>query len=220
MLISWFIDLFQTEIDKLSAEVKKRDEIISEMEDELSRQRDELEELRTYADSVDQYSRRESLIISGYCLSDECEGEDTTKIVVDLVKDKLQLELNPNSISVSHRLGKPRLNKTSATPSTPSTKSARPRPIIIKLVQRSIKYDLIKACAIHKPPLYINESLTPARKRILHDVLRIRASHKKKFKSCYASEGRVVITLANSTVRHFVTDKKSLLVFLENYPDM
>ena len=178
MLISWFIDLFQTEIDKLSAEVKKRDEIISEMEDELSRQRDELEELRTYVDSVDPYSRRESLIISGDCLPDECEGEDTTKIVVDLVKEKLQLELNPNSISVSHRLGKPRLTKTSATP---STKSARPRPIIIKLVQRSIKYDLIKACAIHKPPLYINESLTPARKRLLHDVLRIRASHKKKF---------------------------------------
>ena len=108
--------------------------------------------------------------------------------------------------SIAHRLG--------------SSAQQKKRPIIVKLTNRSLKQDLVRACVNLKPQLYINESLTPTRLNILKQVLNVRKAHRAKFQQCYTSDGKIVIKLKNSTQKHTITDSTSLMFFLDKYPEM
>ena len=71
-----------------------------------------------------------------------------------------------------------------------------------------------------KPKLYINESLTPRRRVLFNTVLQIRKAHRQKFQQCYTKDGKVIVKLRNSTVKHTIVDEKSLMSFLVKYPEM
>ena len=200
-------DKISDDLKKLREEIKARDKEISELKTEVKELREEINDIKTQVNAQDAYNRRESLIMSGPPIPKEETGENTTSIVLKLIKQHLSIDLSATDISVSHRIGK-------------KTTDNQERPIIFKLVRRSIKYDLLDACLIKKPELYINESLSPQRMKILKAVLAIRKDHVAKFKQCYTSEGRIVVKLKNSTVKHFIYDEASLDEFLKSYPKM
>lgn len=200
-------DVFAPEFQSLRDSLESKDRIIKQLSEKCDSMEKKMTSLESHVDELEQYGRRECLIFSGRnVIPAETEGEDTTKIICDVVKDKLKLIIKASDISVSHRLGKVNEDKN--------------RPIIVKLVNRSLKYDLIGACARHRPELYINESLTPRRRRLLNEVLRVRKVHKKEFQSCYTSEGRIIIRLKNSTIKHVIHDELTLVKFFEKYPTM
>ena len=204
-------DSLSAEFQSLKDTIEAKDKIIKKLSDRCDKLEEKLKTLDTHVDELEQYGRRECLIISGKkTLPEESAGENTTDIVCKVFKEKLKLIVNKSDISVSHRLGR-------ANSSDTDTKN---RPIIVKLLNRSLKYDLISACAQHRPELYINESLTPRRRRLLNEVLRVRKDHKNAFQSCYTSEGRIIIRLKNSNFKHVVHDEPSLLHFLQKYPLM
>lgn len=62
-------------------------------------------------DSLEQYTRRCNLRIYGIR---ESQAENTDNLVLDLVKNKLNVQLTLNDIDRSHRVGKPQINRNRA----------------------------------------------------------------------------------------------------------
>lgn len=194
------------QINILKVEIANKDIKICELNEKVENLNTRIEDLENHTDEVDQYQRRDCVILSGPSLPPELPGENPTNVAISTIKDNLRINMSGQDISVAHRLG--------------LKKQENKRPIIVKLVNRSVKYDLRSACIQLKPDLYINESLTPRRGKILKQVLNIRRVHKNKFQQCYTSEGKIIIKLRNSNVKHTMHDEKSLLQFLDNYPEM
>ena len=157
--------------------------------------------LELHLDNVDQYERRDTVILSGDSLPPETPQENTTNIVTQTIRKHLRINIEGSDINVAHRLG-------------PKRQQAN-RPIIVKLVNRSRKHDLIGACIKLRPQLYVNESLTPKRRVLLNKILSIGKAHKRKFQQCYTQDGRIIIKLRNSTIKHAISDEKQLMSFLE-----
>ena len=142
------------------------------------------------------------MILTGTSLPPETTHENITNIVTQVIKDQLKINLKDFDISVIHRLG-------------PKRQQQHNRPIIVKLVNRSLKQDLFGACIQLRSQLNVNESLTPKRRGLLNKILAIRKAHKQKFQQCYTQDGKITIKLRNSTTKHTITDEKQLLTFLQ-----
>ena len=113
-------------------------------------------------DELEAYGRRESLVFSGDVVKPAQSNEDCCLIARDIIKNNLKIQKDP-LISTAHRIGKP-----------PATNSSAPdkRGIIVKFVQRDDKFRIMKAAKeIKISGLYVNESLTATRSKILN-VLR------------------------------------------------
>lgn len=193
-------------IVNMQKELKEKDTKINQLENHLASLSGRVDNLELQLDNVDQYERRDTVILTGASLPPETTQENTTNIVTQTIKDHLKINIKETDISVSHRLGQ--------------KKQQQNRPIIVKLVNRSLKHDLIGACIQLRPQLYVNESLTPKRRELLNKVLTIRKSHKQKFQQCYTQDGKIIVKLRNSTIKHIITDEKQLMTFLEKYPLM
>ena len=192
---------FGENLATLREALTEKDKQIKQLTCEVNGLKEKVNELEINIDSVDQYERRDTVIFSGPTLPPETNSESTDNIVLQAIKDNLHM-----NISISHRLG--------------PHNQQRNRPIIVKLSNRTLKQDLVGACVRLKPQLYIKESLTPRRRVLFSTILQIRRSHKQKFQQCYTKDGRIIIKLRNSTVKHTVIDEKSLMSFLEKYPEM
>ena len=127
-----------------------------------------------------QYSREECLVVTGITESaqegsNNAENDSTLnsncaeskKAIIDLCKE-LNLVVHPDKISIAHRIKKGRYAKG-------------PRPIVVKFTSKEVcreVYALRKACkeitewgfdrSANK--IYINESLTPEKRKLLYDT--------------------------------------------------
>lgn len=99
-------------------------------------------------------------------------------VVVNTIKDILKINIRESNISVAHRMSQYRV-----------------RHMIVKLVNRSQKYQIVGACIKTRPNLYINESLTPNHLSLLKQVLAIRKQHRQKFQQCFTKDGKIIIKL-------------------------
>lgn len=201
-----FAKQLKTEMDILKEEINKKDEIIKKLDNEVKDLRDKVFDLEAHLDRVEQYERRDTIILSGPSLPPETPAEKPASVVTSAIKDHLKINIKEEDISVAHRLG--------------STQPGRERPVIIKLVNRSLKYDIMGACVQLRPPLYINESLTPKRLTLFKQVLAIRKQHRPKFQQCFTKDGNIIVKLKHSTVKHIITDERSFMALLDKYPYM
>ena len=202
------------QISDLKESLKAKDEQIQGLRNEVHELRQELMSVKQDFDKLEQYGRRENIILSGPKLpletSDGSGNENTTEKFINIVKNELKIELKKDDISISHRLGSKRDDNDS-----------KPRPIIVKLVNRSLKYDLINECIQRRPQLYINESLTPMRLKLYRQLLAVRYHHKPMFKQLYTSEGVIMVKMeASSGLKHRITDEASLSKFLDTNPTL
>ena len=176
-------------LSTVQKELSEKDKKIDLLTGEVNGLKEKINDLESNIDSVDQYERRDTIILNGPSLPQENNNEHTTSVVINTIKDNLKINLKESDISVSHRLGVPKQQKN--------------RPIIVKLMNRTLKQDLIGACINLKPKLYINESLTPKRRSLFNTILNIRREHKAKFQQCYTKDGTIMIKLQNSTAKHY-----------------
>ena len=98
-------DIKQIHVDFLAKLDEKNREIAS-LSEEVSFLRGRVSQLEEKIDEGDAYERRDTLIISGQGLPAVTEGENTTEIACNLIKNKLKINLIPTDISTSHRLGR------------------------------------------------------------------------------------------------------------------
>ena len=58
------------------------------------------------SDESKAYSRRDTIILSGNDFPAGSSTENCTQVVMDVVKSKLNVTINPSDISIAHRIGK------------------------------------------------------------------------------------------------------------------
>ena len=143
---------------------------------------DRVNHLEELVDDENAYSRRESLIFSGPAvLAEVGDSEICAPAVIKLLKSNLNIQVNPNDISVSHRLGSKSIQQ-----------GPDKRSIIAKFCRRDVKRDILASARRVKPSnFYVNESLTNVRQKINH-ALRIAKSKRPDVISGITTiEGRV-----------------------------
>ena len=121
-----FTDDLRQELDSLRKNIKAKDQKIAELETEI-------EVLKDDQDRLEQYSRRNSLRISGL---PEQDGENVLKKVVDLCNNKLKLPVKISDFDRVHRVGK------SGSPA---------RPILVKFATYGVRASVFKAKSVLRP---------------------------------------------------------------------
>lgn len=162
--------------------------------------------LETNFDSVDQYERRGTIIVSGLMLPEEAQQKNTDSTFITTIREYLKVNIREADINIAHRIG--------------PVHYQRKRPITVKLSNRSLKHDLVGACIRMKPQLYMKKSFTTKQIHLFKQVFNVRKAQKDKFQHCNVKDGKIIVKLKNSTVRHEVFEERALLTFLDKYPCM
>ena len=79
-------------------------------------------------DQQAQYSPKNRLLFHG---KKEEKGEDTNSIIINTIKEEMDLETLPNDLDRSHRIGNPETNK-------------KERLIIVKFVKYKLRHNIFK----------------------------------------------------------------------------
>ena len=184
-------------ISGLQAEIRTLKDKVAERDATIEKLQREVRQLRLQTDALEQYGRRSSLRITG--ISED--QEDTSKAVVDLANEVLELDppLQEQDIDVSHRLNKPR-----------NTPEGEPRPIIIRFMTRTDCYRVIserktlkKYNEDNRKKIYINEDLTTYRARLFKTTRSLQA--RKYFKQAWTYNGNIKVTTQNGVVKPIST---------------
>ena len=221
-------DSFNSELDKFREEfsslLDNRNHEIEELKVQHAKSQEEVKslnikvtKLESVIDEEDAYMRHETLIFSGSILPAFHPSENCPDIVRKIVKEKLHLEQDMD-ISTAHRLGK---KPQSNSPASPDKRS-----IIVKFCQRDTKKNIYLAARTAKVQnLYVNESLTPTRQKILYALRQIRRAHPNLLTGSSTFDGKVyAYTKPSSTapsdarnIRHEINSQKRLTSFCTDY---
>ena len=161
--------------------VKTKDEEIQKLTAEVGTLRKEVDKCREEIDSAEQYERRDTLVISGNAVPTFVTGEISSNVCRDLIKEKLRIEIKEADISTAHRIGK-----------KPRSQQPDKRNLIMKLCRRDLKSTILQGCREVKPnDLYIHESLTPLRSKIVFALRGMKREPNSRVKGVSTSDGRV-----------------------------
>lgn len=133
-------------------------------------------------DSIEQYGRRNCLLFHGIPESTNDRVENTDGIVVDIMRNKLNINVDITDLDRSHRLGR-RVNPRMST-----QLASKPRPIIVKFLAYNIRAEVFrKKRQLKGSGLGVSESLT--KKRM--DLYRSVKGH-PKIETTWSQDGRVI----------------------------
>ncbi len=154
--------------------------------------------LEAAVDELEQYGRRNAVRIWSKSMP-ETPGERTDELVKAYAQ-KAGVDLPPNCIGRSHRVGRPTPGKV--------------RPIIVKFTGynfRKMIYDARKSV----PDYFVSEDLTQTRSRILFKARQERQAG--RFKHCWTTDGRINIRL-NDDSKHVITSQAELDQLIDDNP--
>ena len=177
---------------KMQAETTERR--IKGIEADVEKGRDESYDLVIRLDELEQYSRRDSLEITGIPI---VPNDDPAKLVVEMAS-LVDVQLDESDISVAHRL--------------PPTKKVQDR-LIVKFARRTKRDEIYKkrgklrtkrtkdlptvraqpesSAISHKAAIHVNESLTPYRKRLFGRILEFKRDNNYKY--LWTANGRIML---------------------------
>lgn len=189
-------EVHNNKLDENTLAVKSGMEKIEEYVKEIEALRSEntalkgkISDLECRVDDLENYSRRNCLEIQGI---PENRGEEVTEVVKEVGK-ALQFEITEDMLDACHRVGKPG-----------GRGSDRPRGIIVKFVRRTDKETLMNKRRQRKrdfstrhlglatdTPVYVNDSLSPTRRRLLAQARQIRKD--KGYKYIWLRNGNILL---------------------------
>ena len=154
-LILGKLDEHKTEI---IAKLDEKDALIDELKRDNSSLKLRVKSLELQMEDVVSHSRSAEILVDGDKLPAASVGENPTNIICSTFKSELNYEINLNNIISARRMGQ-----------KAGTQGPDRRRILLRLRNAEDKKDLIECCKRVKPQgLYINESLTPMRSKILY----------------------------------------------------
>jgi len=168
-------------IERKDCEIKDMKVKILDLEEKLTNVEEQL-------DSKNQKERGDSLIISGEIPSAR-PNENCTKIVRELIRNGLSLNITEQDISNAYRIGK--------KPSDPNQPDKRN--ICLKVCRRELKRDITFACKQTKPNFYINEQLTPTRTTIMYVLRKAKREFPNQILNARSTDGNITLFLAADT---------------------
>ena len=143
--------------------------------------------LREELDTMEQYSRRNCLVVHGIPETKEHTGV----AVLQVFNDQLNVRVTPHCIDRSHRLGRfqPSSNKS--------------RPVIVKFVSYETRHQVFSAKRRLKgTKLVITENLTKRRSELLN-----RTRTQPDVTCAWTTDGRIICPLQNGEKRTIVTGR-------------
>ena len=186
--------------------IREKDEKIHQLEEKVTALERSVCVLGNRVEDLESEGRQTSVILSGSALPPApAAGEQSAQIACDLIKNKLKIVLTPESIVTSHRLG-----------SRPPNQSPDKRSILLKLSHRERKRDLLSACRTVKPSgLYINESLTPARSKLLYSLRQLKKQFPTTVDGCGSQNGRIY-----AWIKTDIPSARNSKVFFSSFDDL
>lgn len=179
----------KNEVVKLRAELRDRDKKIKQMEERV-------DSLTSDIDQLEQYTRRNSLRITGI---PETSEEDAVAKVMDLVNVALHLDppLELSEVDRIHRAGKPT-----------SSQSRKPRAILVKMATyRSRKRVMdLRPRTKEQQGLYLNEDLTRKRESILYSARCLK--RERKIQGAWSADGNILIRDEHGKIRKINTQEE------------
>lgn len=193
--------------DTLSSEIQALREENAKLHAENDQLRNDVKSLTTRVakaesenDALEQYTRRNSVRISGV---PEIEGENTEEVVFRLA-DALKSNIGPSDIDRLHRVGKPRADGRHRVIIIKFAKyNARQRVYLKRMDLRDCENDDMKT-------VFINEDLTKLRSKLLFDARTL--VKVDKLKSAYSTNGKIFVR-DNSDDRYLIKTKVDLLKY-------
>lgn len=185
-------------VKPLLDQLAEKETQINDLTNEVKVLKGEVNELKNSVDELEQYGRRNAVRIWSKSMT-ETPGEDTDEIVRQYAR-KAGVDLPPNSIGRSHRVGRPSAGKV--------------RPIIVKFTGYNIRrlvYGARKSC----PDVFVSEDLTRTRSRIYYNARQERTAG--RFKHCWTTDGRINIRFHDDTIR-VITTQAQLDCLIDEYP--
>lgn len=161
--------------------------LVDELVAENSRLTRKVSELESKIEDMEQYSRASMVEIHGVPVS---QGEDVVEVVKNVGKG-LDMDITESMIDACHRLGR------RPGPDSP------PPGIIVKFVRRLDKEQLLKKRRVKSnfstrhmnlpmdQPVYINEALSPARRRLFAEARKAKKDNGYKF--LWVRNGRILM---------------------------
>ena len=211
--------------DKLDAEILDKESKITALNTEIENYKSvntdlasQLTKMVNAHDELEAYGRLDSLVFSGEKIKVYQPDEDCVSIAKNIINSELKLAIDP-IISTAHRMGRP--------PAPDSTIPDK-RSIIVKFVKRDDKFQVLKK-ATNKSTrvngLYVNESLTPMRAKILNVLRKCKKSGNSLLKGTSTLNGRVfAVHKASATspddaemMRTEINTKERLQDFVTNF---
>ena len=184
---------------QLKAEIASRSNLVYELQATNKALTEQLAKNECKIDELDQYSRRDNLLITGLFPSfaemanatqhgdQHCESSDTmVRKVIDFCNDHLELALVPEDISVAHFIK--------------SKRAGGPSQAVVRFIRRSVREAVYRArfklkdLNTQRPDdkcFYINEDLSDNNRKLLvaaHSKIKI-----DQLTSVYTSNGRVKV---------------------------
>ena len=181
--------LATTIITAVAASMKKQfEEERENYQARITTLEEQVQSLRDMHDDLENYGRRNTIVISGSSLPNVATNENCIDIATQLIIEKLELPtFTRNDIDIAHRLGKPRAG------------SADKRNLIVKLCRRDNKQKIFQACRLKKPQnIFFNESVSRTRNTILYVLRKARKDFPTKFGLCKTEDGNVRVMLPTS----------------------
>ena len=184
---------------------------------ETSRLSNIIEELKDNINDIEQYSRRECCEISGIPVTSD---EDTNDLVIK-VGTLMDIELDENDISVSHRLST-RSYASAVTSSSRSNQVNSLPKIIVKFVRRETKELFYKSRKrlrgkttadiglgrFSNSGLFISESLTHRNKLLFKECLAFK--RKYNYKYIWTQQGRIYLRKNKDTQSRMISSKSDI----------
>ena len=202
----------KNELRELKEVLQSKDNQISRLESKVESIQAELSDSHKKQDATDQYSRKDSLILSGPALPPFQAEENTMEVVQKLIMDHLSVEVHPNDISITHRLGPIKA-------STPNKRN-----IYVKFARRNMKKEIIvKSRGRNRSAnLFANESITPLRRKMYNALRAMKKNAPDVIKGCTSMEGKIFAFTPPATTngrdrKHFIEDWAALQTFCREY---
>ena len=196
--------------NEFSESLRSKTQEIDQLKSQVGELRQKVDKLETNLDDADAYERRDTLIISGSSVPAATTGENCSSLVQNLARSALSIELPLTEINTVHRLGK-----------KPDNQVPDKRPIILKLCRRDTKHQLVSAARRMRPSnLFVNESLTAPRRKILHVLRMMKRSHPNLLNGCSSYDGNIYAYTKDGSSRnqrHLVNSYPMLVAFTREH---
>lgn len=174
--------LKKTICDEIITEVRDLTEIVKKKDDKIKQLEAKVAKLEAKCDDLEQYSRRNSLRISGIA---EDEYEDVSAITMNFIKEDLKKDMTITSIDRVHRVGAMR-------------EDGKPRPILVKFATYRDRAQIYKSRSMLKNKklpdgshIYINEDLSQRRSSLLYNCRKLKKAY--KIQDCWSSDGQILV---------------------------
>lgn len=183
--------------DSVSFDLGDSHEELNSLKEHCNNLERSFDSLSQEIDNLEQYSRRNCLLVHGVKEQHEMDNtpgesrEDTDELVRKAL-EKLHVDISPEDLDRSHRIGKKTTNKN--------------RPIIVKFTRYKKRNEVFRAKRnLKKTGITITESLTALRLQLLKE-----AQTKEDVTLAWTSDGRIICLLKDMKTKFLVKDRTDL----------